>query len=159
MFDLTQALAVAGLVGSALIAGTFYAFSTFVMPALARLAPARGIEAMQTINVTVMHPSVMGVFFGTVLVSIAAVILGATDLAAPHAAALIAGGLLYAVGTFLVTGVGNVPLNNALAAVEPESEAGARLWADYLKRWTRLNHLRTAAATAATVAFALALAA
>lgn len=159
MIDFDQALPAAGLIGSALIAGTFYAFSTFVMPALARLSPAKGIEAMQTINVTVMHPSVMGVFFGTALLSVVAVVFGALDLAAPGAAALMAGGLLYGLGTFLVTGVGNVPLNNALAAVEPGSDAGARLWSDYLVRWTRLNHLRTAAATAATFAFALALAA
>lgn len=36
--------------GCGLIAGVFFAFSTFVMSALARLQPAQGIAAMQSIN-------------------------------------------------------------------------------------------------------------
>jgi hypothetical protein len=36
---------------SSLIAGVFFAFSTFVMKALVRLPPAQGIAAMQAINV------------------------------------------------------------------------------------------------------------
>ena len=37
---------------------------------------------------------------------------------------MIAGGLLYVVGMFVVTMVFNVPLNNALAAVDPASPEG-----------------------------------
>jgi len=33
--------------GCGLVAGVFFAFSTFVMPALARLQPPQGIAAMQ----------------------------------------------------------------------------------------------------------------
>ena len=53
--------------GSGLIAGVFFAFSTFVMKALARLAPAEGIAAMQSINVVVLNPWFLGAFFGTAL--------------------------------------------------------------------------------------------
>ena len=42
--------------GSGLVAGIFFAFSTFVMSALGRLAPEQGILAMQTINVTELAP-------------------------------------------------------------------------------------------------------
>ncbi len=44
--------------GSALVAGVFFAFSTFVMKALGRLQPEQGIAAMQSINVTVLNPCV-----------------------------------------------------------------------------------------------------
>jgi uncharacterized membrane protein len=43
---------------------------------------------------------------------------------------------LYLVGTVGVTIAFNVPLNNALAIVKPESAEGAILWAKYLRDWT-----------------------
>jgi uncharacterized membrane protein len=51
----------------------------------------------------------------------------------------------------------NVPLNNALAAVDPASSEGAAVWADYLRTWTNWNHVRTLAALAASGAFIFAL--
>ena len=45
---------------------------------------------------------------------------------------LLVGALLYFVGTFLVTMFFNVPLNDALAAVAPDSSEGASLWSRYL---------------------------
>jgi uncharacterized membrane protein len=42
--------------GCGLVAGVFFAFSTFVMKALARLPAEQGIAAMQAINVAVRSP-------------------------------------------------------------------------------------------------------
>ncbi|MGG6293630.1 hypothetical protein ACQ4M4_04325 [Leptolyngbya sp. AN02str] len=42
--------------GCGLIAGIFFAFSTFVMNALAQQPPAQGIATMQSINITVINP-------------------------------------------------------------------------------------------------------
>jgi uncharacterized membrane protein len=56
---------------------------------------------------------------------------------------------IYLIGTFLVTMVGNVPLNNALAIADPHSTEGATLWAKYLTNWTFWNHVRMIAALAA----------
>lgn len=75
----------------------------------------------------------------------------------PGAGWLLAGALLYVVGTFVVTMVCNVPRNEALAEVTPESAAAATLWANYLVTWTFWNTVRAAAAIAAMVAFAMAL--
>jgi uncharacterized membrane protein len=52
----------------------------------------------------------------------------------------------------------NVPRNNALAAVRPDSDEGARLWAGYLDVWTRWNHVRALASLLAAAAFTAALA-
>ena len=57
--------------GSGAIGGVFFAFSNFVMPALARVAPAEGIHAMQAINVTVLNRLFLGTFMGTGLLSLA----------------------------------------------------------------------------------------
>jgi uncharacterized membrane protein len=50
----------------------------------------------------------------------------------------------------------NVPLNNRLAAVEPESAEGKVVWTHYLRVWTAWNHVRTAASLAAMACFILA---
>jgi len=70
---------------------------------------------------------------------------------------LLSGGLVYLIGTILVTMAFNVPRNNALAAVEPQSAVGARLWAGYVTSWTAWNHVRTAAVLAAAVLLTLTL--
>ena len=54
-----------------------------------------------------------------------------------------AGGLLYLVGCIFVTFAFNVPLNNALAKVDPLSAEGADVWEKYRSRWTAWNHVRT----------------
>lgn len=53
--------------GCGLMAGVFFAFSTFVMKALGALPPAQGIAAMQSINVAVINRWFMAAFFGTAL--------------------------------------------------------------------------------------------
>jgi uncharacterized membrane protein len=75
----------------------------------------------------------------------------------PRAPFLLAGSLLYIVGTILVTIVFNVPLNNRLASVTPGSAEGAAVWTRYLSAWTAWNHVRTAASLAAAASFIMAL--
>lgn len=143
--------------GCGLVAGVFFAFSSFVMRALARLEPAQGIAAMQSINITVINPLFMTMLFGT---AVACIFLAGSSLLRwhqPGAAYVLLGSLLYLVGTILVTIAGNVPLNEALAVAKPNSPEGASLWADYLARWTLWNHLRAAAALAAAAALILSL--
>ncbi|MGH8722014.1 MAG: hypothetical protein ACREU4_08520, partial [Burkholderiales bacterium] len=59
------ALTLLAALGCGLMAGAFFAFSSFVMRALARLPPAQGIAAMQSINVAVIAPLFMLALFGT----------------------------------------------------------------------------------------------
>jgi uncharacterized membrane protein len=61
--------------------------------------------------------------------------------------------LLYLVGSIFVTLAFNVPLNDALAAVNPHSAEGAALWTRYLAHWTAWNHVRTAACFGAAALF------
>jgi uncharacterized membrane protein len=49
----------------------------------------------------------------------------------------------------------NVPLNNRLAKVAPDSAGGATVWAHYLKVWTAWNHVRTIGCIGATGSFIL----
>src|SRR5205823_10691704 len=139
-------------------AGVFFAFSAFVMHALARLPPVQGIAAMQSINVVAaVRPLFMAAFLGT---AAACALLAVSSLLRwhkPGASYLLAGSLLYLAGTFLVTIVCNVPRNEALAAVDSASADGASRWAGYIASWTAWNHVRTAAALAAAVSHTIAL--
>lgn len=156
---MTFVLTLLAALGCGVIAGVFFAFSTFVMKALARIRPSEGIAAMQSINVAVLNPWFLGAFFGTALACLLAVASGLWRWGGRDAAYLISGGLLYLVGTFLVTVAFNVPRNNALAAVSAARPEGEALWSQYVSGWTAWNHVRTVAALAAAVCFSLALAA
>ncbi len=150
-------LTVMAALGSGLIAGFFFAFSVLVMKALSRMLPAHGIIAMQTINVVVLNPWFFTAFFGTAAIAIVLVVYSFFRLPASGVPYLLAAGALYLVGVIGVTIAFNVPLNNALAAVDPDSTEGARMWERYLYIWTNWNHVRTAASLAAAAAYTLAL--
>jgi uncharacterized membrane protein len=143
--------------GCGLMAGLFFTFSNFVMKALGTLPPTKGIAAMQSINVVVLNPLFLGIFLGTAVACVLLVIFAFGRWNDPGAVWLLAGGVLYLVGTFVVTIVFNVPLNDALAAVNPESADNVNVWQHYLSRWTAWNHVRTISALAATASLTVAL--
>lgn len=152
--DHTQILSALCAIGSALMAGTFFAFSTFIMPALAQVERGEGMRAMQRINVTVFHPLFMGTFMGTALVSLALLVVPfLSGILDPNAATRI-GALTYIAGVFVVTAAGNVPLNNRLEGADSAEEAGLAVWDAYQRPWVRWNHLRTVANLVALGAFA-----
>ena len=149
------ALTLAAALGCGLMAGLFFAFSVAVMKALARLPSAEGIGAMQSINVAIINPLFLAVFFGTTAACVLVMIASLLRWHDPGTIYLLIGGALYLVGTFLVTLVFNVPKNNALASVAPAE--GASLWIDYLSKWTAWNHIRAAAALAAAASLTIGL--
>jgi uncharacterized membrane protein len=143
--------------GCGLIAGAFFAFSTFVMKALGKLPAAQGIAAMQSINVVVLNPWFLIPFVGTAAGSAALAVAALLRWGDPRAPCWLAGSLLYTFGTFVETGVVHVPRNDALAKVAPSRPEAAAAWAAYLSTWTAWNHVRTVAALGAAAAFTLAL--
>jgi uncharacterized membrane protein len=157
MDQLIPVVGTTALLGSALVGGIFFAFSSFVMKALARVPSEEGIGAMQSINVVVLNPSFLGVFFGTAVVSLGAGGLALAGWGRPSAPFFLGGALFYLVGTYLVTLRGNVPLNNQLAALSATDPAARDVWEHYLNRWTMWNHVRTAAAMVAALLYTLGL--
>lgn len=157
MSDAVIAIGVLALLGAALVSGVFFAFSSFVMKALGRMPSAEGIAAMQSINVVVINRSFLGVFMGTMILSLMATGLAIVTWGSPAAPWFLAGALSYLFGTFLVTALGNVPLNDRLAAIEAGSSEAIAVWQCYLSRWTSLNTLRTAFAAMSALAFTVAL--
>jgi uncharacterized membrane protein len=150
---LIPAFTFAAALGVGLVSGLFFAFSAFVMKALGRLPAEQGIAAMQSISVTVLNPLFGTVFFGTAVLCLVLTVVAFLRWNETGVIYLVVGGLLYLVGTFGVTAAINVPMNDALAAVAPNSAEGAALWARYLVRWTAWNHVRTITALLALASF------
>ena len=144
--------------GTGLVAGVFFAFSTFIMTAFARIPEPHGISAMQSINSTILRSLFMPFFFGTALASVLLAGRALSRWDEPGAMAMLAAGSIYFVGMFLCTIFFNVPLNNVLAAVDPADAEAAPVWSRYLKIWTAWNHVRTVASTAACGLFITAIA-
>jgi uncharacterized membrane protein len=154
---LTRILTFAGLTGTALMGGLFFAFGTTVMSSLERMPAGEGATAMNLINVRIQNPLFLLIFLGTALVCVAlAVVVNVQD--APGKWWLLAASLLYLVGVIVLSFAINIPLNDQLAALDPNSAAGAAEWQNYLARWTPANNLRAAACALGVIAFGLALA-
>jgi uncharacterized membrane protein len=147
----------AAALGSGLMAGLFFVFSVFMMTALARLGAPQGIAAMQSINVAIINPLFLIVFMGTAILSLVAAVAAIWNWSAEGSGWLLAGSLLYLIGIIAVTMIFNVPLNDALASVDPASGEGAALWERYLDVWVKWNHVRTVAGLGALACFIQAL--
>jgi uncharacterized membrane protein len=139
-------------VGAGLVGGIFFAFSTFVMKALAQLPPEQGVAAMQRINVVVMNPLFLGLFVGTALLGGIAATGALLSWGSLRSALLLAAGAAYVVGSFGVTAACNVPRNERLARLQPGTAEAQAYWPVYLREWLRWNHVRTAASAAAALA-------
>ena len=147
----------AAVLGTALVAGVFFAFSSFVMPALARLPPSGGVAAMQSINVVVLNRSFLGVFLGSAACCAGLALHALLCWSCPGARLQLAGSALYLVGSLLVTRFCNIPYNELLARLAPDTELAAATWRRYIAGWSLWNHVRTAASLCAALLLLLAL--
>ena len=122
--------------GCAMMAGVFFAFSAFVMKALARLPAEQGVAAMQAINVAAVTFAFMVALFGTAAACGALAVWAFFAWGEHFAPYLLVGSALYLVGTILLTIVYHVSRNEALARVEPLGADAESRWRRYLSGWT-----------------------
>jgi uncharacterized membrane protein len=152
-----RAVTTAAAVGSTLVGGTFFAFSTFVMPALLRLPPTHGLTAMQAINRAAPASGLfMAALGGTALASLGLAGTAATHLEDAQARYELLGSVLF-LSCVAVTAVYHVPHNDSLALVDPTSPGATDAWLGYARGWVAWNHIRTITPLAAGVSFVLAL--
>ena len=151
-------LTIVTIISVGLIGGVFFIFSVTVMRALGRIPAPSAITAMQEINVVIVRSLFLAAFFGAALMSLILAVYAMADWQRPGAPWLLAGAVIYLVGSVLLTMIRNVPLNNELAAVAPASPEGEAVWTRYLAEWTMWNHIRTIACIVATACFTMALA-
>ena len=155
MKQLTYAMILLSLTLSAAIFGFFYAWVCSTMWGLDAADPRVAIGAMQAMNASVRNAVFAPAFFGTPFVLAAAAALLLMRRQQHSAAAFAAAAILYLCLGLTLTIAVNVPMNEALAAIDiPDDVESARaIWQDYSGPWQFWNQIRTGASG---VAFLLA---
>ncbi|MBB5665431.1 putative membrane protein [Rhizobium leguminosarum] len=148
---------VAAAIGSGLVAGIFFAFSTFIMTAFSRIPAEQGIAAMNSINVTIVRSPFMALFVPTAILCLVIAVLALMNWRGGASALMLAGAALYVFASFLSTIIFNVPMNDALEKATGSGAQAVELWTAYVRDWTWWNHVRTVASLLASVAFVRAL--
>jgi len=138
---------------SALVGGVFQAFSDFVMRGLIAASPKSGAQSMQMLNRTVFRSVFLVMLIGLAPVSFVVAVYAYFALDALVAYWLVAAAAIYIITVFMVTVVGNVPMNNRLDALELDSAEAMAFWQHYSVRWTQWNHIRTLGAILAAICF------
>ncbi|EAR14842.1 anthrone oxygenase family protein [Robiginitalea biformata] len=142
-----------------LSAGFFYAWSVSVIPGTGKVPDLTYLETMQSINRAILNPAFFLVFFGSL------VLLSLASIYEFHTSRLVFGLVLgapitYLLGTFGVTAMGNVPLNNQLDVLDlaqMNAEQIGEFREYYETRWNRLHGIRTVFAVVAFLGVSLAL--
>ena len=130
-----------------IMAGVYFTFSVFVMQSLDALEMPQGMIAMQSINRIIQKSLFLPLFFISSMTCLVLVVLGIMHWDEPGSWQMTAGGGLYVIGMLVVTIAGNVPLNNALEAIDAKSVEAEAMWRRYMQRWLPWNHVRTVSCT------------
>jgi uncharacterized membrane protein len=147
LLTLTLIAAFLNLVLLAAVFGVFFAYSTSVVPGLDRADPEKAVEAMRGMNVAIINPAFLATFVGPVITSAVTgfLLLGLDENTSAYL--FLAGAAVYLVGSLVITGRINIPLNNALE--DSTSTDWQQRWADFSPRWRRWNAVRTVASAVA----------
>lgn len=133
-------------VSTALIGGLFYAYSCSVLPGLTRLSDLSFLQAMQAINRAILNPLFFISFMGTLILLPICTWFFYEKNPSLTFYLLLAATLLYAGGVFLVTMVGNVPLNDLLDGASLEKMGANELSAlrnKFEPAWGMFHRIRT----------------
>jgi uncharacterized membrane protein len=137
-----------------LVAGVFYAYSVSVNLGLAAQPDVSYVATMQEINERIQNPLFFASFFGAALFPLPALVVHLPRLRSGRFQLILLACLLYIGGGFLLTAFVNVPMNDQLAAVDPD--APARVFSEardaYEGPWDFWNGVRAVFSTLSFVA-------
>jgi uncharacterized membrane protein len=141
------------------MSGLFYSYSFSVTPGLGRLPDDQYILAMQLINRAIQNPIFFISFFGVLILLPIVTYLKYSQPISIVFWFLLAATIIYFTGAFLVTAIGNIPLNNSLEKFDltkatKESISAQR--AIFEKKWNNLNLVRTVSSLLAFICTLLA---
>lgn len=146
MFDIITLIITGTL--TTLLSGIFFGYAVSVNGALGKLRDDEYVRAMQSINIVIQNPLFFLTFMGPVVLLPFATFL-AYDNSSIQFGLLLLATIIYIVGTFGITVIGNVPLNNQLAKASTNTAHEARI--RFEKPWNRLHVIRTIAGIIVTI--------
>ena len=131
-----------------LVAGLVFGFAAVVMPGIAKLSDREFLLSFKHMDGIIQNnqPAFMVVWVGSILSVIATLILGTLNLSGGQLYHLWGASALYLLAVQLPTVRFNIPLNNALQALDIESLSESDLVKarkDFEAPWNRWNRFRT----------------
>ena len=146
----------AALVLCGLVAGFLFAFAVVVMPGLRSLDDAAYLRAFKVIDGVIQNGSPLFglVWVGSVLATLAVLLLGFSAASGAERMLALGGAALYVAGVQAPTIFVNIPLNNRLQRLRIDEVDSATLHEERLlfeRRWNRWNSVRTTLATGTVV--------
>jgi uncharacterized membrane protein len=145
-YSIKSFIMLGAVVLTGLSAGLFYAWSVSVIPGTQKVMDTTYLETMQSINRAILNPAFFAVFFGSlVFLSIGSIYEFQTNGTVFWL--LLGASISYLIGTLGVTGLGNVPLNDqldALQLMELSTEKVVAFRKYYEDNWNRFHMIRTA---------------
>lgn len=144
MASLADVALAAATLATGLAAGLLAAFGYAVMPGLRRVDDRTFVTTMRAINVAILNGWFLLAFGGALLFTLVAAALHMVSPRGTELAWILAALVLY-VATLMITGLGNVPLNDRLAA---DTGTAAADRARFERPWTRWNRVRAVTALA-----------
>ncbi|HEY9315005.1 DUF1772 domain-containing protein [Williamsia sp.] len=147
MIVVRESVLVLSVVTVGLMAGLYSAFAYAVMPALRRVDDNSFVATIQRINVAIVNPLFLLIFFGGLGFTVIAAVLYRDERMLWW---IVAGAVLYGV-TLVITVAFNIPLNNQIAAAgDPDRVSDLRAVREAFEdHWVRWNLVRAVAGTAA----------
>lgn len=133
-----------------LMAGIFFTWTNAVTPGIGKLADISYLNALQSMNRIILNPAFYLVFWGAVLlIPLAAALNYITE---PNTVfwLLVSASVIYWLGSFFVTFLGNIPLNNLLDKTNLEEislEDAKNLRKSIETKWNNFNLIRTITST------------
>lgn len=145
-----------------LVTGLLFGFAVVAMPGINTLNDREFIRAFQVMDRVIQNnqPLFIVAWIGSVLLVVAATLLGLGQLDGAQLGLLIAAAAVYLIGVQAPTAIVNIPLNNRIQQVDTDQAAGEELTearTAFETRWNQWNRIRTAMATASTALLLLVL--
>lgn len=136
---------ITSIVLTGLTAGLCFTWGNAVTPGIGRLDDLGFLQSFQEMNRAIINPTFLLVFMGPVLLHVANVFLFKN---APKQVWLliVTAAVIYFAGLFLVTVLGNVPLNEMLDKTDlnaANADELATLREKFEAPWNRLHNIRT----------------
>lgn len=133
----------------AITCGILYGYACSVNPGLGKLRDAEYLKAMQEINRAILNPWFMVCFIGPIILFPVSGLLVFRQEGTGQLLTLVSlSGIIYFIGVFVVTGAGNVPLNETLDHIQLSSLTDEKLRAcrdAFEIPWNKFHLIRTAA--------------
>ena len=132
-----------------ILAGVFFTWTNAITPGIGRLNDVSYLKAFQHMNRTILNPLFYMVFMGPVLLSFAAIYVYRAN-PAYILWMLIVATVIYFLGVFMVTILGNIPLNDMLDKTnltDISLEDAKSLRDKFETKWNNLHLIRTISST------------